>query len=605
MSSLDQMKQLAEALLQPDNNIRAQAEATLAKAALESPDNFVIFNIQIMQSENIPLNIRTSSVVLLKKNLLIGKNKNGLYLKLNDNVRDSFRKEILLCINKLQNINLIEKVCDLIADLASSLFNDESGSIPESIKWGNLIQHVFELYSTGKLNSILASLRILEGLFDQTEDKLVVFNEQFMKLYSSGFQNNDFKVKTATINTLMTMVLNFKPKHSTQFKIFGKNVLTCLMEAIQQKDEESIKKINSKIFDVCQTIPSYFKKLTPDLVIVMSKARELDNDPNSSLKSESVESLIFILERYPEIVKQNNAELLKQIIELIFKNMIEIEDEINDEWKSPPDGFNDDLIEDDDQKIIKIGIDFIDRLINVIGHKFMLPFVSEYIKKMLASDNWKMHHAAIMVLSQIGEYLYDQENEVKKILEIFANYYNNPNPRIRYACCHALGQFAEDLAPEFQTNFHVIFFNMVLPLLKDNVPRVVAHALAALTNFLENADPDQIKDHFNFLYEQINFHLQNGILFVKEATLSTLSALAEGSRDLFLPYYNNVLALIINILKDQSSSHCKQLKGGAIECVSIIAKCFDKKLFIPYSEQVIKEIINIQTHNIDYNDADP
>lgn len=34
--------------------------------------------------------------------------------------------------------------------------------------------------------------------------------------------------------------------------------------------------------------------------------------------------------------------------------MLEIEDETSPEWASPPDGFNDDCIEDDDQKIIKI-----------------------------------------------------------------------------------------------------------------------------------------------------------------------------------------------------------------------------------------------------------
>lgn len=36
-------------------------------------------------------------------------------------------------------------------------------------------------------------------------------------------------------------------------------------------------------------------------------------------------------------------------------------------------------------------------------------------------------------------------------------------------------------------------------------------------------------------------YLKNGISFVKEASLSTLSALAEGSDDLFEPHYNDVM----------------------------------------------------------------
>lgn len=84
----------------------------------------------------------------------------------------------------------------------------------------------------------------------------------------------------------------------------------------------------------------------------MEKVRSLDQDVNSNLKIESVECLVNVIEKYPDLV--DNKQILTQVIELIFKNMIEIEDEVPQEWATPPDGFNDDCLEDDDQKIIKI-----------------------------------------------------------------------------------------------------------------------------------------------------------------------------------------------------------------------------------------------------------
>lgn len=45
------------------------------------------------------------------------------------------------------------------------------------------------------------------------------------------------------------------------------------------------------------------------------------------------------------------------------------------------------------------------------------------------------------------------------------------------------------------------------------------------------------------------YHLNNGISFVKEACLSTLSALAEGAQKLFEPYYNDVFNLIFMIFE--------------------------------------------------------
>ena len=62
--------------------------------------------------------------------------------------------------------------------------------------------------------------------------------------------------------------------------------------------------------------------------------------------------------------------------------MLEIEDEVEQEWMSPPEGFNDDVIEDDDQKIIKIQMDSIDRLLNILTAQVMVPFLKGYLEQM-------------------------------------------------------------------------------------------------------------------------------------------------------------------------------------------------------------------------------
>ena len=67
---------------------------------------------------------------------------------------------------------------------------------------------------------------------------------------------------------------------------------------------------------------------------------------------ESVECLVKVVLKYDDILNADPSILIK-ILELIFNNMLEIEDEISKEWAVPPDGFNDNLVEDDDQRIIK------------------------------------------------------------------------------------------------------------------------------------------------------------------------------------------------------------------------------------------------------------
>ena len=48
-----------------------------------------------------------------------------------------------------------------------------------------------------------------------------------------------------------------------------------------------------------------------------------------------------MIERIPNIVKKD-TELLKQLIELIFKLMIDIDEDIEESWMKPKEGFKDD-----------------------------------------------------------------------------------------------------------------------------------------------------------------------------------------------------------------------------------------------------------------------
>lgn len=61
---------------------------------------------------------------------------------------------------------------------------------------------------------------------------------------------------------------------------------------------------------------------------------------------------------------------------MIFFHMIQISEEVTEEWKKPAEGFNDDIEQDDDAETTRFGMSSIDRLIDCIGQKEMLPILS-------------------------------------------------------------------------------------------------------------------------------------------------------------------------------------------------------------------------------------
>ena len=66
---------------------------------------------------------------------------------------------------------------------------------------------------------------------------------------------------------------------------------------------------------------------------------------------------------------------------------------------------------------------------------------------------------------------------------------SDPNAKVRWAACQALGQMCTDLGPKLQTAEHA----RILPALQRTMedftePRVQSHAAAALVNFAEDCE---------------------------------------------------------------------------------------------------------------------
>ena len=68
---------------------------------------------------------------------------------------------------------------------------------------------------------------------------------------------------------------------------------------------------------------------------------------------------------------------------MIFYHMIDIDEEIDDDWKIPPEGFSEDIEDDADFETTRFGMGAIDRIIGSIGEKEMLPIVSEKVQTLL------------------------------------------------------------------------------------------------------------------------------------------------------------------------------------------------------------------------------
>lgn len=605
MAEKAHMVEYLKAMLNPNDEIRNQTEKLLQSAAAQNADAFVGLSLEIIGDQSIEAATRNMACIVLKKVLTVFQSDQvKAYKQLSPAGKEGFQRNILLLLSNEQTPNIRDQICDLISDVASSVISDDA--LPAEDKWPNLLQHLFEIFNTNTEPAILAVFRILDGLFANVASHFTGQAANFFKLFQFGFAHASIKVNIAALEALTSLIQTVKAKDLKVYKPLNVSVLQLVGKALGLKDEEDIQTCVGFVYDICESEPSFIKAKFNELIEVMTAVRAFPVDSDSALKIESVECLVFMVERYPALIK-DSPQRIQKLLEAIFFNMMEIEIEVAPEWCSPPEGFNDDLEEDDDQKDIKIGMDFIDRLMVAVDHNIILAAMNQAIQTLLSKPDWKSHHAAIMAMSQLGEYMSERiDSDVLNILKQVQAFAANPNPRIRYACCHLLGQYADDLNPDFQSIHKDVYFATVLPLLNDPVPRVVAHALASLTNFLENASSDQVgQENFNFIYERTMFWLANGIGYVKEACLSTMSALCEGSGELFFPVYDQTMVAIFQVFGHSKSKTQKQLRGNAIECATIIGKICGMERFEKFYPQLIQEMVNIQNSDIDLTSFDP
>lgn len=452
-------------------------------------------------------------------------------------------------------------------------------------------------------NLIEAGLRLLNNIALYASFRYVPKLGSIKDKLQVCLEKGNTKIRIRAIEVVGSFVSTLPPKNVKGFLVFAVPVMKVANMLIFESNElDSGSKLLEIFADIVETEPKFFKANFGDLIELMGMIRS-NPDVDIGVKNQCLEIVVSISQRYPEFL-QKDSQLLTKIVEMIFKQMLEIPDEIGEEWINPPDGFKEEDEDLDESNIIKFCIGCIDRLISHVGPDKMLGFLSDCTQNMLGPDkDWKMKHAAFMALSQIGEYMRNKPEEIKPIVVKIGEYMGHENPRIRYACCHAIGQLADDLAPDFQILYHDQVLPMLAQRLKDPVPRVLGHACASLTNHFENCSnpKEQIEPFIKELMNELWQIVEKGSCFVREHALSAISSLSVGAgKEIFAPYYEQNMNILFMIIENANDPNLKKLRGHAIECASITSKSIGKEAFAKHCDRLVLLMIKIQ-ENINSN----
>lgn len=372
-------------------------------------------------------------------------------------------------------------------------------------------------------------------------------------------------------------------------------------KALEEDDEVVLQDAWIEFNEIAEIEPKFFqskfKLIFESTVNIVSKT----DFTNPQICQLPIEFYVTVIERIPSLAKKNK-DVLQNLIEVIFKLMIAIESDIDESWLRPKEGYRENDEGEEGEDNVNFGKGCIDKIISAVGDELCLPLLSIIVNNTMANDSdWRYKNAGLMAFSQVGEYIDDIKN-IGNMVPIVVQHLQHPNPKIRYAALHCIGQISDDMTEDFQETYGNDVLPALVATLDDQVPRVAAHCASAITNFMDGASQELVMPHMVSLSQKLGVMMKQGISIQKENSVTAFASSAVAVKENFDQHFAETVDLLLNCLNENPQPEYKQFRAQIIEAITLISSSVSDNVFMPQAEKIVQAMIFIQQSNLEASD---
>ncbi|XP_015242051.1 PREDICTED: importin-5 [Cyprinodon variegatus] len=595
MAEQQQFYLLLGNLMNPDNNVRKQAEETYDTIPGQ---NKITFLLQAVRDPSATDEVRQMAAVLLRR--LLSSSFEEIYPGLTVEMQTAIKTELLTSIQHETSQNIRKKVCDIAAELCRNLIDDDGNN-----QWPEVLKFLFDSVNSDNVGLREAALHIFwnfPGIFgNQQQHYLDVIKRMLVQCMQD--QANPH-IRTLAARAAASFVLS-NEGNTALLKHFA-DLLPGILQAVNESCYQGDDSVLKSLVEIADTAPKY---LRPNLETTLQLCLKICADTNltNMQRQLALEVIVTLSETAAAMLRKHTAIVAESVPQMLAM-MVDLEDD--DEW-----AMADELEDDDFDSNAVAGESALDRIACGLGGKIILPMIKQHIMQMLQNPDWKYRHAGLMALSAIGEGCHQQmEAILQEIVSFVLLFCSDPHPRVRYAACNAIGQMATDFAPTFQKKFHDKVISALLQTMEDQTnPRVQAHAAAALINFTEDCPKSLLIPYLDSLVQHLHVIMvaklqeliQKGTKLVLEQVVTSIASVADTAEEKFVPYYDLFMPSLKHIVENAVQKELRLLRGKTIECISLIGLAVGKEKFMPDASAVMQLLLKTQTDFNDLEDDDP
>jgi len=589
--------QLLGALLSTDNDVRQKAEESYEALPIEQKVNILLGAIS--NHAEVPEDGRQLSAVMLRR--LFSSEFEEFFGKLPEDQKAGLKAQIILSVQNEPNKNVRRKCADLAAEVARNLTDEEGNN-----KWPEFLKFLFDCASSPNPEVKEVSLHMfasVPGVFGNQEQQ---YYDVIKNMLASSLVDPNYEVRFGAVKAAANYLLLHEKDVGLQ-KHLGDllgPLMTVTVQSVEKQDDDACLK---SIIDIAEAMPKY---LRPQLVQIFELCLKMvsNTDLLEAWRHLALEVVVTTSETAPAMVRKVVGGSVAPLVQACLQMMTDLEDE--DDW-----AVSDEPQEEDNDSNSVVAESALDRLACGLGGKTVFPHIMQMAPVMLQNSDWKYRHAALMAISASGEGCHKQmEPFLDQVMDSVLNYINDPHPRVRYACCNAIGQMSTDFAPVFEKKFHARVVPGLLHLMSDSAnPRVQAHSGAALVNFSEDCPknillpylPDIMTRLEEVLKAKFNELVEKGNKLVLEQIVTTIASVADTAEEKFTEHYDKFMPCLKYMIGNANTQELRLLRGKTIECVSLIGLAVGGEKFTADASEVMELLLASQVKGEELPEDDP
>ncbi|KAF2500302.1 ARM repeat-containing protein [Lophium mytilinum] len=587
------LSQLLRGLQSPDNVERTQAEELLNTEWVASRPEILLLGLtEQIQGQEDPSTRSYSAVLFRRIATRARKDPNSsqtrdLFLTLQQGEREAIRAKLLACLQS-ENLPFVRnKIGDAVAEIARQ-YTDEGEPWPELL--GALFS-ASQSTDAGMRETAWRVFSTTPGIIEQQHEDVVI------TAFKTGFNDADTSVKIAAMEAFASFFRSITKKSQPKYYPLIGEILNILPPVKEAGDADQMTKALIALIELAEVSPKMFKPMFSALVAFSISVIQ-DKDLGDQPRQNALELMSTFADYNPQMCRKDpnyTNDMVTQCLSLMTD--VGIDDDDAEEWNA-----SEDLDIDESDMNHVAGEQCMDRLANKLGGSAVLPPTFNWLPRMMTSSAWRDRHAALMAISAISEGCRDlMIGELDKVLDLVLPALRDPHPRVRWAGCNALGQMSTDFAGTMQEKYHQVVLPNIIPVLESAEPRVQAHAAAALVNFCEEAEKTVLEPYLDQLLSHLLMLLQSPKRFVQEQALSTIATVADSAEAAFSKYYDTLMPLLFNVLREEQSKEYRLLRAKAMECATLIALAVGKERMGADAIALVNLLGTIQ-HNIQDSD---